>query len=280
MKIMIDNFINPEFDKYLEDVIKVRHSVRNYEPKELIVEDKEKVKQYLEKINNTTGIFGGKIRVTLIETEYNNENVKLGTYGVVRGAKDYLSACCKKDENSFYDLGFLFEKVILYCTSIGLGTVWLGGTFNKSGFARKSQVEDDEIMPIVSPVGYEGGAKTILGKLFSGNTNKRKHFQDLFFNEDFRTQLNKEEAGRYYEILEMVRLAPSSLNSQPWRILKQGNSYHIYSAGKNEMNKIDMGIALCHFYLCAEEADISGEFKVLDDKENDKFKYVVSWIEK
>lgn len=33
--------------------------------------------------------------------------------------------------------------------------------------------------------------------------------------------LEKEEAGNYEAALEMVRIAPSASNKQPWRILKK-----------------------------------------------------------
>ena len=61
----------------------------------------------------------------------------------------------------------------------------------------------------------------------------------------------------------MVRLAPSAVNRQPWRILVDQNCVHFYlkrtkgfNGGKIDMQKIDMGIALCHFDLMCEELGI------------------------
>lgn len=62
-------------------------------------------------------------------------------------------------------LGYSLEKVILYRTSLGLGTVWLGGTFNKGNFAKAVNLKENEILPIVSPVGYEGGKKSLFAKV-------------------------------------------------------------------------------------------------------------------
>lgn len=62
-------------------------------------------------------------------------------------------------------LGYSLEKVIIYCTSLGLGTVWLGGTFNKGNFAKAVNLKENEILPIVSPVGYEGGKKSLFAKV-------------------------------------------------------------------------------------------------------------------
>lgn len=76
----------------------------------------------------------------------------------------------------------------------------------------------------------------------------------------------------------MVRLAPSSINSQPWRILKKGNIIHIYSNEKTDINKIDIGIALCHLDLSLQELGVIGEFKFINPKIKSKYKYIVSYV--
>lgn len=35
---------------------------------------------------------------------------------------------------------------------------------------------------------------------------------------------------------------------------------------------------LCHLYMTAEEKGIRGKFQVFDIKDDNKYKYVVSWI--
>lgn len=266
------------FDKPINEIIKKRYSVRNYENTGLSKEVKEKLLAYLEEINNTEGLFGGKVRISLVQKNDADKEIKLGTYGVIKGANNYLAVAYKESNYALEDLGFLFEKVILFCTSLGLGTVWIGGTFNKGDFAKAIKLKEDEKLPIVSPVGIEGGKKSILARIVGSNAFKRKDFSQIFFNENFDTPLTYEEAGQYNEVLEMTRLAPSAMNKQPWRILRQGNNYHFYSAGTIDVNRIDMGIGLCHFYLSAKENGIKGEIKVLGDKSDDKYKYVASWI--
>ena len=164
-------------------------------------------------------------------------------------------------------LGYSLEKVILYCTSLGLGTVWLGGTFNKGNFAKAVNLKENEILPIVSPVGYEGGKKSLFAKVVGKNTNKRNDFSQSFFNGDFNTPLTESDAGEFYEPLEMLRLAPSSINKQPWRV-----------ADAKTSTIIDMGIALCHFHLTTIENNLEGELKINDPKiENNNLTYVMSW---
>jgi len=270
--------MNTTFNKPINEIIKKRHSVRNYENTGISKDVKEKLQSYLDEINSSEGPFGGRAKIQLVEKDDTDKEIKLGTYGVIKGANHYLAVAYKKSKHDLEDLGFLFEKVILYCTSLGLGTVWLGGTFNKGNFAKAMQLKEDEILPIVSPVGVEGGKKSILARIFGSNTFKRKDFGEIFFNKNFDTPLKPEDAKEYNEVLEMVRIAPSAMNKQPWRILKDGNNYHIYSEGKIEMSRIDIGICICHFYLSAKEKGLKGEIKVLSCREDNKYKYVASWI--
>ena len=75
------------------------------------------------------------------------------------------------------------------------------------------------------------------------------------------------------DVLENVRLAPSALNKQPWRIVKQGENFHFFISNDKEEEKnlyniknIDIGIAMCHFDLTCKEKGIKGKFKIVNKK--------------
>ena len=108
--------------------------------------------------------------------------------------------------------------------------------------------------------------------------NIRKDYSELFFNENFHTHLSKEESKEYGEVFEMVRLAPSSMNNQPWRLLKIKDDIHIYNNGSTAMSQIDIGIALSHLDLYMKEKGIKGEFKFENPVIKSKYAYVISWV--
>lgn len=270
--------MNTIFNKPIKELITSRYSVRNYNDAPLSKDIIEKIENY---IHTPTNPFNKKIRIKLIKKDDSNKDLKLGTYGVIKGANYFLAAACENDDLSLISLGYTLEKVVLYCTSLGLDTVWLGGTFNKGGFAKAMNLGENEILPIVSPVGYEGGKKSIIGSLIGSNKNKRKPYSEIFFNNNFDTPLNAINSNEYLEPLEMLRLAPSAVNKQPWRVLKENNNIHFYLSNTKGFTKIDIGIALCHFHLTAIENNINGEFKVINsikNNEDNKFTYVMSWI--
>lgn len=280
------------FDKPISDIIVNRHSVRTYKLGTLDKTLKDKLEEYAAEIK---GPFTSKLTLELIDSLdlAEGKGNKLGTYGVIKGAKTFIAAATHKEAHNMEQLGYCLEKLILYATSLGLGTCWLGGTFNKSQFALSVKLKENEFIPAVTPVGYPTEKRTFLDSMMRrvAGSDNRKPWSDLFFEASFDKPLNKEVAGQYAEVLEMVRLAPSASNKQPWRILKKENEYHIFlkkskgyenALGFN-IQKIDIGIAMCHFEMAAEEIGITGRFvdRVQNTKEltTDNLEYIVSWIE-
>ncbi len=277
-----------------------RKSVRNYGGEPLNGEDLAKLRAFIEEVNGTTGVFGNKVRLQYLkngegarmrgrhvramqneaqasspECDVNLSAAKLGTYGVIQGARAFIAAACKKGAYDMEDVGYQFEKLILFATGLGLATVCLGGTFSRGAFSKAMKLHESEVLPIVSPVGYEGGKKSLLGRVIKSNAGNRKPWGELFFDGDLNTPLSA--GDEFTVVLEAVRQAPSAVNAQPWRILKDGSAFHFYSAGKNYMNRMDMGIALCHFEVAAAEKGFAGKYEVIERRNEGELKYLVSW---
>ena len=102
--------------------------------------------------------------------------------------------------------------------------------------------------------------------------DSRVPFESIFFDGNFNTPLTREKAGKLARPLEMVRWAPSAVNKQPWRVVVKEGAAHFYlkhakgyvSDSVGDMQKIDMGIALCHFALTAQEDGLTVRFALSD----------------
>ncbi|SET73972.1 Nitroreductase family protein [Natronincola peptidivorans] len=277
------------FKRPIMDVIKNRYSVRTYRGDKLEENIKNQLRAYAAKIK---GPFTPKVRLELIDCLEILEKTggKIGTYGVIKGAQDYMAAIVEDGERNLEELGYVLEKFILYATAIELGTCWLGGTFKKGEFAKLVALKENETMPIVTPVGYPATKKSVVESFmrFAAGSNQRKAWKELFFHESFDTPLEEKEAKEYLQALEAVRLAPSASNKQPWRILKKGEKYHFYlkeNKGYGEklgfnIQRVDMGIAMCHFEMVLQEAGIKGTWRVEkpDATEIENLVYTVSWV--
>lgn len=280
------------YDKPISEIIKDRHSVRTYSVEVLDKDLKNKIKDYAAGIK---GPFSSEVRLEVIDSLDFAEGAgnKFGTYGVIKGAKTFIAAATQKEDHNMEQLGYTLEKLMLYAASIGLGTCWMGGTFKRSQFAELINLKEGELLPIVTPIGHPAERRAFVDSMMRrlAGSDNRKPWSELFFEVSFDKPLRKEAAGRYGEVLEMVRLAPSASNKQPWRILKQGNEYHIFlketkgyanALGFN-IQKIDIGIAMCHFEMTAEEIGIDGHFAPSLEKAKELapegYEYIVSWIE-
>lgn len=235
--------------------IKIRRSVRNYTGKALSEEHETKLLQFIKDKNNLIGPLGNTMRITYKKIADVTTNEKIGTYGFVKNAPAFLICICKNDEESLLDLGFVFENLILFLRGYGIGTCWLGGTFNRKKLELEHQFSDGEFIPIISPVGYGAEKLHLVEKLIrkGAKANTRMNFDHLFFNSDFNTKITN---ATNRESLEYVRLAPSASNKQPWRIVLGDNkTAHFFiertpkygSTLGYDIQMVDIGIALSHF---------------------------------
>ena len=229
----------------------------------------------------TRGPLGSAVRFGLIAASSDDESAlkRLGTYGFIKGATGFLVGAVRRGPGDLEDYGYLLEEVILHATALGLGTCWLGGTFTRSTFtSRFGGVDRDEVMPAVVSIGYPGDDGT--ERIREREEGARRFPADeLFFADDFGEPLGLERAGGYAGALEAVRMAPSATNKQPWRVVRRGGDWHFYllrtkGYGKGspwfrllriaDLQRVDLGIAMCHFALVARESGLDGRW-VTDD---------------
>lgn len=162
----------------IENTIRDRHSVRTYENIEISKDSIDKIEDFIDSMKSP---FKNKIKIKLVKQGASEESKKLGTYGVIKGASYFLVAVCEGNEFDYTALGYDLEKVVLYCTSLGLGTCWIGGTFNKSNFAKAVGLKEKEVLPIICSLGYEDDKKSFIASMFGKSSGKRKNFEEVFF---------------------------------------------------------------------------------------------------
>jgi nitroreductase len=263
-------------ESYTND-IKQRVSVRTFNGQHLSSEHLADLQQF---ISSLPQLFGAKVRIELLSVDLGESPVRLGTYGVITGTKSFLTLVVDDSSLALVAGGYLFEEVILHCTSLGIGTCWVGGTLRRGGFAKKLNIQPNEKLVAVSPVGYKKHWRKISETIMrrAVHSDRRDSFDSLYFENDFRHPLNYEKAGPYLRPLQMVRLGPSASNQQSWRVVKQDGRFDFYHH-KASFSEIDLGIALCHFELTCKELGLEGSFKVLKDISSfENNQYVISWI--
>lgn len=176
---------------------------------------------------------------------------------------DVVAVFSQEGEGMFENVGFMFQQLDLFLQSIGLGCCWLGiGTVAKNAPVRAKFPQMKYV--IMLAFGYPKGNALREGA------------------EDFRRRSLSQIADRPDPRLEVARLAPSSVNSQPWYFVHQGEDIHTYCAisgtlrkRPNRMNLIDAGIALAHIFVA--NPDTFEFFKTENPPQKDGYKYVGSF---
>ena len=238
-----------------ESIIRSRRSVRTFDGNALTPEELDRIRAAAEKADNPYGI---PIRWHILDAKKHGLSSP-----VIVGEKVYLTGVLPRGPHAEEAFGFGFERLLLSCVEAGFGTVWIAGTLNRKAFEKAVGLREGEIMPCVSPVGRPAEKMSVRETLMrkGAGADARLPFESLFFEGGFNTPLSPEKDPELTRILELIRWAPSAVNKQPWRVVLDGDRFHFYekhnrgyvSADGWDLQKIDVGIALCHLAMGLEE---------------------------
>ena len=137
----------------ITELVRHRRSVRTFDGKEISEDDRKKLALYMEKIENPYGI--------PVSFKFLDGKKQSLPCPVVSGTDFYVGAKAPRIPHMEEAYGYSFEKFVLYAWSIGIGTVWIGGTMDRSAFERAFVLEQNERMPCVSPLGYMSGKRSV-----------------------------------------------------------------------------------------------------------------------
>lgn len=280
----------------IDEIVKRRYSCRAYLDRPLEATDRQTLSEFLASLG--AGPLGSRTRFSLVAAkEKDREILKgLGTYGFIKGAAGFIVGAVEPGSKDMEDYGYRLEQAVLVATDLGLGTCWLGGSFTKSSFARKIGATRSEVVPAVVAVGYatEGSRNTRIRQ--RAGSDRRLPREQLFWEGKLGEPIDFSRAAGYTDVLESVRWAPSASNKQPWRLIRSGEAWHFYlqrskGYGKGsavfsllrlaDLQRVDMGIAMCHFEPAARERGLAGRWVVEQpalDTSTGGLEYTVSWI--
>ena len=246
--------------------IKGRKSVRTFDGNPVSSEDRERLERCIQAITNPFDI---PVRFVLLDA---------GEYGlsspVLSGEPMYVAGIVRKVPYAEAAFGYAFEKLVLYAWSLGIGTTWIGGTMNRDLFEQAANLAEGEMMPCISPLGYPAKKRSLRETLMRKGVgaDSRMSGDKLFYDGAWEAGLSSAKQAAMADLIEMVRWAPSAVNKQPWRIIVSDQGFHFYEkrdrryTGEKtgDLQKIDVGIALCHFVMGMEEQGKNAVIAVAD----------------
>jgi nitroreductase len=209
----------------LKDAIRLRKSTRKYTAETI---DKNILNQILDFAEGTKSLYDNiLVKFKIVE----RSQVK----SILPFITNYSVAVYSEIKDGYLEnVGFRLQQIDLYLKTLGLGSCWIGMATPKDEY----KTIDNLPYVILLTFGYPDGE--LLRKTDEFKRNTLKEISDT---EDVR--------------LEVARLAPSSVNSQPWYFKHVDVVIHAFLVNKGlikverveRMNRIDMGIALAHLYI-------------------------------
>ena len=219
-----------------------RKSVRKYDMTPLPRQTIDEIMYFAEHVK----VLDPEVRYKLVLITQNDLSVAQQSIK----APHYLCLFSEAKGSFLLNAGFVLQQIDLYLSSRGFGSCWLG-------LAKPSRKV---------PLPEEGMQYVIM--LCFGNTGEQVHRSDTAsFNRKKMSDISKIPGAD--KRLEPGRLAPSASNSQPWiffgtpqDLLVAREKPFLKSPSFEQLNLIDLGIAMCHLWLSLDHEGKDAEFSV------------------
>jgi hypothetical protein len=203
------------------ELMKERHSVRQYTDKKIEKEKREVLNALIAKINQKAGL-----HIQIIYDEPKCFNSMMAHYGKFDGVNNYIALVREKSKPD-EALGYYGEQIVLKSQELGLNTCWVAMTHGKS----KAQIDKGEKLVCLISLGY--------GKT-AGAAHKSKKLSEV-------CNYKKDMPEWFLSGMEATLLAPTAMNRQKFYFeLLPDNSIKI-TCGKGLYTKLDLGIVKYHF---------------------------------
>lgn len=203
------------------ELMKERHSVRQYTDRKIEKEKREVLNALIAKINQKAGL-----HIQIIYDEPKCFNSMMAHYGKFDGVNNYIALVREKSKPD-EALGYYGEQIVLKAQELGLNTCWVAMTHGKS----KAQIDKGEKLVCLISLGY--------GKT-AGAAHKSKKLSEV-------CNYKKDMPEWFLSGMEATLLAPTAMNRQKFYFeLLPDNSIKI-TCGKGLYTKLDLGIVKYHF---------------------------------
>ena len=206
----------------LSDIIKQRHSVRQYTDRAVEPEKRAILNSLVKEINQKA-----EASVQIIYDDPKCFDSFMAHYGKFSGVQNYIALIGKKSPKLEETLGYYGEELVLKAQELGLNTCWVALTHGKS----KAVVGKGEKEVCLIALGY--GAT-------QGADHKSKPMRELCICSEPMPEW-------FLSGMNAAMLAPTAMNQQKFRFELLPDGTVKATCGSGFYTKLDLGIVKYHF---------------------------------
>lgn len=233
------------------EALEKRVSVRAYAKRAVEPEVLRELKELIDEINASAGL-----HFQLVDTEGANVPAVKLSGAMFSGT---VSTCAllvgPEDEIGGEMVGYFGEKLVLRAVSLGLGTCWVAGTYDKSSV--NPNISEGEKLWGVIPLGFAAEKVPLKQRTIRAAIRRKDRKLEEFIESDhgLSTLPRWVMSG-----VEAVKAGPSAVNQQPVNIVYKDGlvTARLWKEKKNDMMYNDLGIAKYQFQVGAEHAGVLG----------------------
>lgn len=208
------------------EIMKQRHSVRQYKSDPIPEEIRNELTAEVEKLNRESGL-----HMQLFFDEPECFDAMMARYGKFTGVRNYLAIVGQKAPNLDEKAGYYGERIVLLAQRLGLNSCWVGMTHGKS----KAVVNKGEKQVILIALGYG---------MTQGAAHKSRPVDQL-------CTVAGEMPEWFKRGMAAAMYAPTAVNQQKFTISYDGSKLTAKVNGFGFFSKVDLGIVKCDFELAS-----------------------------
>lgn len=206
----------------LLNIMKTRHSVRQYTDKPIEDEKRAELNELTERLNADNGL-----HIQIFYDEPKCFDSFMAHYGKFDGVKNYIALVGKKSPELEERLGYCGEQLVLKAQEIGLNTCWVALTHGKSS----AVIDKGESSVCLIALGYG---------ITQGIEHKSKDLGKV-------CNYTSGMPDWFLKGMEAALLAPTAMNQQKFRFELNTDGTVNAKCGMGFYTKLDLGIVKYHF---------------------------------
>lgn len=213
----------------LLEAIESRHSVRQYEDKQIPEADIHTLQEKIDSCNKESGL-----HIQLVTNEPKAFDGMAAHYGTFSGVQNYIALIGTPAKDFEEKCGYYGEQIVLLAQTLNINTCWVAMSFSKGTAKKSCTFGKGEKLCVVISLGY--------GKT-QGIAHKAKSLEAVCAD-------GSERPEWFTRGVKAALLAPTAMNQQRFLFSFDGTTASAKATG-GFFSKVDLGIVKCHFDIAS-----------------------------